>query len=148
MVLLDQLTGDLANAQKSKDEVKISTLRLIIAKAHNAKIAKGEDLTDDEVLAEIAKDAKRHRESIEAFEAGGRSDLAKKEKAELAILETYLPKPLSESELANMVSEAIAAVGAKQLADLGKVIKAVISSAGARAEGAKVAEIARKKLSP
>lgn len=146
--LLDKINQDLAAAVKSRDNVTVSTLRMLLSNLHNAQIAKGSDLTDDEVLSEIVKDAKRHNESIESFTAGGRGELADREKAELAVLSKYLPEQLSDEELENMVVEAISAVGAKSVADMGRVVGAVLESAGARASGAKVAEIAKLKLTP
>lgn len=148
MTLLTQLQEDLTAAIKTKDEVTVSTLRFLLSGIHNAQIEKGGELTDEEVRLEIVGSAKKHRESIEAFASAGRDDLVAREEAQLAILVKYLPKPLSEGELANMVDEAIAAVGAKTVGDLGKVVKAVMGSAGSRAEGARVAEIARSKLAP
>ncbi len=146
--LFSKLSSDLTEAQKTRDVARVSTLRFLIAGIHNAKIAKGADLTDQEVEVEIFKEAKRHRESIAAYQTGNRPDLVKKEQEELEVLEAYLPKPLTDEELANFVSEAIVALGAKGIADLGRVVKAVVSSAGPKADGAKVAEIARLKLTP
>lgn len=146
--LFNKLSNDLTEAQKGRDVTRVSTLRFLIAGIHNAKIAKGGELTDQEVETEIFKEAKRHRESILAYETGNRPDLVKKEKEELAILDGYLPEPLTDEELANFVSEAIVAVGARGIADLGRVVKAVLSSAGPKADGAKVSEIARLKLTP
>ena len=145
-VLLEELNQDLTTALKAGDGLAVSALRFLMAGLHNAKIAKGSDLTDEEVLAEIGKEAKRHKESIEAFDKGGRKDLVEKEMAELSILQKYLPQPLSEVELEKMVDEAIAAVGASSPADLGRVIPTVLSSARARADGGKVAEIVKRKL--
>lgn len=146
--LLEQISQDLNEALKARDEIVVSTLRFLISGLKNARIAKGNDLTDDEVQAEIVGDARRHKESIESFRAGGRKDLADREGAELAILEKYLPKQFSDEELENMVIEAISAVDAKGASDLGRVVKSVLGSAGVRADGAKVAQIARAKLTP
>lgn len=145
--LLDKLNNDLVEAQKAKDLTRVSTLRFVLSQIHNAKIAKGSELNDQEVEAEIMKEAKRHRESIIAYGAGNRQDLVEKEKAELLVLESYLPDPLTDEEIGNFVQEAIGAVGASGQADLGRVIKAVMNSAGPKADGAKVAAIAQKLLS-
>ncbi len=142
----DRISTDLNTALKGKNEVAVSTLRLILSNLKNAAIAKGSELTDEEAIGEIAKDAKRHKESIAVFEQAGRAELAEKEKAELEVISGYLPKQLSDEELAKMIDEAIAAVGATNINDVGRVVKAIMSSAGIRADGAKVAEIARKKL--
>lgn len=147
MLLLDKITADLTVALKEKDAIRVSILRFLIAQLHNAKIAKGNELSDDEILFEIAKEVKRHKESIAAYEAGSRQDLVAKEKAELSILESYLPLPLTDAQLAKMVDEAIGAVGAKTMADMGKVIGAVMKGVGTRADGAKVAQIVKERLS-
>lgn len=144
--LLEKLNTDLVEAQKARDVARVSTLRFVLSQIHNAKIAKGSELNDQEVEAELLKEAKRHRESIIAYEAGSREDLVTKEKTELTVLETYLPEPLTDEEITNFVKEAIAAVGATGPADMGKVIKAVMSSAGPKADGGKVAEITRQVL--
>lgn len=144
--LLEKLTQDLVEGQKARDSIRVATLRFLISGINNAKIAKGRDLNDQEVEQEIAKEGKRHIESILAYETAGRDDLVSKEKKELEIIQSYLPEPLTEGELENYVKEAIAALGATSIADLGSVIKSVMSSAGPKAEGAKVAEIAKRLL--
>ena len=145
--LLEKLTQDLVEAQKARDSIRVATLRFLISGINNAKIAKGRDLNDQEVEQEIAKEGKRHTESILAYETAGRGDLEAKEKKELEIIQSYLPEPLTESELENYVREAVLALGANSIGDLGKVIKSVMSSAGPKADGAKVAEIAKRILS-
>ena len=142
----EKISEDLVAALKGRDEVRVSTLRYLISKVNNAKIEKGSDLTDVEILNEINKEVKRHQESIDAYRAGGRQDLVDKEESELAILRSYLPKPFSDEELDNMVDEAIQLLDAKSEEDVGRVIKAVMSSASVRANGAKVAEIAMEKI--
>jgi uncharacterized protein YqeY len=144
--LLEKLTQDLVEGQKARDSIRVATLRFLISGINNAKIAKGRDLNDQEVEQEISKEGKRHSESILAYETAGRDDLVSKEKRELEIIQSYLPEPLSESELENFVKEAIAALGASSIADLGKVIKSVMSSAGPKADGAKVSEITKRLL--
>lgn len=144
--LLEKLTQDLVEAQKARDSIRVATLRFLISGINNAKIAKGRDLNDQEVEQEISKEGKRHTESILAYETAGRDDLVSKEKKELEIIQSYLSEPLNEGELENYVKEAIAALGAKTISDLGSVIKSVMSSAGPKAEGAKVAEIAKRLL--
>lgn len=146
MAVFLKLKEDLDKALKEKDELTVSTLRFALSNLHNARIAKGADLSDEEIISEISKDAKRHRESIEAYKAASRSDLVEKETAELGILQRYLPQQLSEEELSRMVDEAISALGAKGAADTGRVVGAVMSGAGAKADGARVAQIAQVKL--
>jgi len=144
--LLSRITWDLNSALKQKDEIRVSTLRFLIAGLGNARIAKGSDLDDDEVLEEIAKDAKRHRESIEAFEKGGRNDLVEKEKTELAILEEYLPEQLPESEIKKIVDEAIVNTHASAITDMGKVMAEVMPKVKGRADGSMVSAIVKAKL--
>lgn len=147
-MLFDKIQEDLNRALKEKDKVAVSALRMVLASLNNARIAKGADLTDDDAVREVSKDAKRHKESIAAFEAGGRGDLAEKEKRELEVISAYLPEAFSDSELTKMVDEAISALGAESISDLGRVVGAVMSSGGARADGARVSQIARAKLAP
>lgn len=147
-MLSAQLNQDLVSAQKSRDEIAVSTIRMVISSINNAKIAKGGDLSEDEVLSEIAKDVKRHKESIEAYKSAGRDDLVGREVLELEVLQGYLPQQLSDEDLSKIVDEAITAVSASGIADMGKVIKAVMTSVGARADGAKVAGIVKSKLAP
>ena len=144
--LFEKISQDLASSLKAGDEIRVSTLRFLISKINNAKIEKGSDLTEADVLVEINKEVKRHEESINAYKRGGREDLVSKETQELEILKSYLPPPFTDEELANMVDEAIQLLDAKSASDVGRVIKAVMSSASVRADGAKVAEIAARKL--
>lgn len=144
--LLSRLNEELVEAQKSRNDVKVATLRFLLSQIHNAKIAKGGELSDQEVEIEIIREAKRHGESIKAYEAGNRPDLVEKEKAELMVLQNYAPSPLTDEELTNFVKEAIVAINAQGIEDMGRVVKAVISSAGPKADGAKVAELARQLL--
>ena len=146
--LIDKINQDLNSALKSHEETRVSALRMTLSNLKNAQIAKGGELTDEEAIVEIGKDAKRHKESIEAYKGAGRDDLVQKEEAELEILSGYLPAELSDEELANMVDQAVAAIGATSIVDMGRVIKAVMSSGGTRADGAKVAAIVKSKLAP
>lgn len=146
-ILLSKINEDLRTALKTSDEVSVSTLRFLLSHLHNAKIAKGADLTDEEIISEIAKDAKRHRESIEAFEKASRVDLASREKAELSVLTKYLGPSLTDEQIKALVDQAIVEVGAETLADMGKVIANVLSRARGQTDGATVAAIVREKLS-
>ena len=146
-MLVDKLQEDLNKALKEKKDVEVSTLRMVISGVNNAKIAKGEELTDDEVLAEIAKDAKRHKESIAAYEAGSRGDLVDREKAELDVLLGYLPKQLSREDVGKLVDEAIVETGASSLADMGRVMSSVMARAKGQVDGAVVSGMVKEKLS-
>lgn len=146
MTFIEKITQDLNEALKAKSETTVSTLRFLIAQVHNARIAKGEELSDEEILVEIAKDAKRHRESIEAFQKGGREDLVSREKAQLEVLERYLPQQLSSEELLKMVEEAIFEIGASGPGDMGRVMSAVMGKVKGQADGARVSELVKQKL--
>ena len=145
--LFAKIQLDLVESLKQKEEVKTSTLRLVISEVNNAKIKKGKDLEDEEILEVIKKEAKKRQESIAAFKQGERADLAEKEEKELAILKTYLPEPISDEELLKIVDSQISEVGARDMKDLGKVMSAVLSKVKGRAEGSAVAIIVKSKLS-
>ncbi len=145
--LLDKINIDLKNAVLAGDSTRVSTLRFLLSSLHNAKIERGEELADSEILAEIAKDAKRHRESIEAFEKGNRADLTAKEKKELAILEEYLPEQMSQKQIEMIVDGAIKEIGASETADIGRVMQAVMSKVKGQIGGQVVSEIVKAKLS-
>ena len=144
--ILDRLNGDLALAQKARDGVAVSTLRFLISGLHNAAIANGQELTEEELVAGIGKEAKKHKESIDAFGKAGRTDLVDKETKELEVLQRYLPAMLTDEELEKKVDEAIASVGATTAADFGKVMSIVLSGAGPSVDGATVSAIVRRKL--
>lgn len=144
-ILLDQINKDLHQALKDRKEITVSTLRFLLSGLHNAKIAKGSDLTDEEVVSEIGKEAKRHRESITAYESAQRADLADKEKAELAILEKYLPAQLTDEEITEIAEKVIAAASfGKQ--DVGKAIGQVMARVKGQADGTRVSEIVKQLL--
>lgn len=145
--LFSKIQQDLTDAMKQKDEIKTSTLRLVISEINNARIAKGGDLTDEDIVQVISKEAKKRQESIEAFKKGERGDLVEKEEKELSILKTYLPAQITQDELLKIVDSQIAEVGAKDMKDLGKVMSAVLSKVKGRAEGSAVASIVKSKLS-
>jgi uncharacterized protein YqeY len=118
-----------------------------LAQAGEAKAAKAGPLTDDEIEEIIQRQAKQRRDSIDAYQAGGRADLAAKEETELAVLLGYLPQPLAPEELRALVREAIAEVGATGPRDMGKVMPAVMARAGKRADGKAVSAVVRELLS-
>lgn len=144
--LLEKLKADLVDAQKKQDTVVVSTLRFLLSGLHNAKIAKGEDLTEDEVTSEIGREAKRHKESIAAYEAGGRQDLVEKEQVELSVFAKYLPQQLLGEEIAKIVDEVIDELGASGPQDLGRVMAAVMPRVKGRAEGGEVSRMVRERL--
>jgi len=146
MGLLSTLQNDLVAAQKAKDEIAVSTLRFVLSAVHNARIQKGQDLSDEEVVAQIQKEIKHHNESIEAFRSAGREELALRESNEKAILDKYLPQQISNNELSKIVEEAIKEVGAQPLGDFGKVMGVVMKNVGGGADGTRVSALVKEKL--
>ncbi|WP_022846944.1 MULTISPECIES: GatB/YqeY domain-containing protein [unclassified Desulfurobacterium] len=147
MGLKERLIKDMKEAMKARDKVKLSTIRMINSLIKNAEIDKRGELTDEEIVSLLQKYAKQRRESIELYEKGGRQDLVEKEKAELAIVESYLPEQMSEDEIRRIVEEAIAGTGASSPKDLGKVMKVVMPKVKGKADGSVVNRIARELLS-
>ena len=146
MSLKKKIMEDMKEAMKAKDMLKVSVLRLLNSEIKNKEIDKKGELSDDEILAVIQKAVKQRKESIEQYEKAGRSDLAEKEKKELEILESYLPKPLSEEELNALIDEVIKEVGATSVKDMGKVMQAIMPKVRGRADGKLVNQLVRSKL--
>lgn len=147
MTLGEKIEADLKEALKSKDAIRVSTLRMLKAGMQNSAIEKRvEKLEDKDVISVISKQVKQHRESIDGFTKGAREDLVDKEKAELAILETYMPKQLSTEELKALIKSVIEKVGAKSKADMGKVMKAVMEEAKGQADGKTVSQLVSEEL--
>ena len=147
MSLMEQVEKDIIAAMKSKDALKVSTLRMMKSALGNYLIQAQKDKAEDaEVLGIITKQAKQRRESLESFEEAGRKDLADKEKAELAILESYLPKQLTDEELRVEVQKAIQLSGAKSPADIGKLMKALMPAIQGKADGRRVQEAVKAIL--
>lgn len=126
--------------------MRVATLRLLISEIRNTQIAKGYELSDEEILEVITKEAKKRRESILSFRSGGREELAVKEESELKILEEYLPVQMSDEELTKIVKEAITETGATTVSDLGKIIGNVMSKAKGQVSGERVAASAKQWL--
>jgi len=146
MSLKDKILQDMKEAMKARDQLRLSTLRLLVSQIKNREIdAKGE-LKDDEVLALIRKEVKQRLDSISQYEKGGRQDLADKERAEMEILKAYLPEELSREALLAIIDEAISATGATSPKDIGKVMKEVMPKVKGRADGKVVNELVRKRL--
>jgi hypothetical protein len=126
---------------KAQDALKRDTLRFALAAIHNEEVAKRRDLSDDELLQVLGKQAKMRRESIEAFAKGGRDELVAKERAELAVLEGYLPQQLGRDEIEALAKAAIAETGAVSPAEQGKVMQKLMPQVRGKAEGKLVAEV-------
>ncbi len=146
-MLTDKIAADLKDAMRAKDAAKLSTLRMLKSAVEYYKIeTKQEQLTDADVTAVIKQQVKQRQDSIEGFEKGGRVDLVEKEKAELAILKSYLPAELSPTELEEIIKATIAEVGATSKADMGKVMKAVQAKTAGRADNRLVSQIVSANL--
>ena len=147
MSLMEQIEKDVITAMKAKDTVKLSTLRMLKSAVGNYLIASKKDKADDaEVLGMVAKQAKQRRESMDSFEKAGRKDLSDKEKIELAILEAYLPKQLTDDELRAAVQSAITSSGAQSPADMGKLMKVLMPAIQGKADGRRVQEAVKALL--
>ena len=145
-MLLEQIQNDLKTALKEKNELQVSTLRLLLAETHNRQIEKQAELTEEDIVAVLRKEAKKRQESIEAYEKGGRQELADKESKELLILSKYLPQEMGPQELEKIVKEVIAEVGAQGVGDFGKVMGGVMDKVKGQIDGAKVSEVVKKLL--
>jgi uncharacterized protein YqeY len=145
--LKQRLSDELKQAMKGGDTVKRSTLRLLMASINNAEIAKRAALEDSDILGIIAKEVKRHQESIEAFKQGNRPDLVASEEAEMAILQVYLPQQMSREEVAEAARRVIAELGAQGPSDKGKVMPKLIAQLKGRADGKEINEVVTELLS-
>lgn len=145
-MLKEKIDNDLKAALKNKESVKVSTLRLLKAALLNEKIAKKEELEDEDIIAIIKKQVKQRKDSIEGFKKGDRQDLADKEAEELKILQGYLPEELDPQELLGIVTEAVVETKAASLKDMGRVIKEVMARVKGRADGKTVSDLVKKEL--
>jgi len=145
-MLRDSIANEMREAMKAREPVRVGALRMLMAAVKNTEVEKLHELSDDEVLEVIAREAKRRRESIEAFEKGGRTDLVDKESGELTVLEAYLPEKLSDDELASLVDQAIAETGASTPKQMGEVMKALMPKLRGRADGAQVSAMVKARL--
>jgi len=148
--LKDRLRADLTTAMKARDEVRSSTLRMILTAITNAEVAgkAARELSDDDIIGVLSTEAKKRREAASAFAEGGREEMAAKESAEAAVIADYLPAQLSESEIADLVAAAIDQLGAagEGMKAMGKVMGVVTPQTKGRADGAAVAAEVRRQL--
>lgn len=146
MSLKEQLTSDLKDAMRQRDERRRDVLRYTLAALQNAEIAAREELDEPAALAVLAKAAKRRRDSIEEFRKAGRQDLVTKEEAELAVLSPYLPEQLSREEIAQAARQAIQETGASSPQEMGKVMAVLMPQLRGRADGGRVNEVVQELL--
>ena len=147
MSLKEKIITDLTAAMKAKDADKLSVLRMVKANLMNRKIEKGGELTDDEITRALQTLVKQRRDSVEQYEKAGRSELAAKETAEIAVIEAYLPQAASAKAIEAAVTAAIAETGAASIKDMGSVMKAaMVHLAGKSADGRLVSETVKSRL--
>ena len=147
MSLSKQIVSDLTAAMKAQDAARTSTLRMVKAAMMNRQIEKGSELDDDDMQKLLRSLVKQRRDSIEQYEKAARQELVDKEKAEIEVIETYLPQAASQEEIEQAVAAAIAETGANSMKDMGKVMKAAQTAlAGKNADGKLVSDIVKAKL--
>ena len=149
--LKDRIKSDITEAMKAREEAKLSTLRMVLSALQNAEVAGDEAivLTDDQAIAVLRSEAKKRAESAQIYADAGRTDAATKERAEQAIIETYLPAAMSDEDVAKIVAEEVAnaaAAGATGGKAMGAVVKAVRERVGASADGGKIAALVKSAL--
>ena len=146
MSLSEQIMSDMKEAMKARDKVRLNTVRMIKSALMNEKIKAGHDLTAEEELTVLSREKKQREESIDEFTKANRKDLADETKQELAIVESYLPKQMTEEELDQAVSSAIAEVNAQGKSDFGKVMKVLMPKIKGKADGKAASDVVRKQL--
>lgn len=146
MSLEEELFGQLPQAMKQKDNLRVNTLRLLKAAIKNREVELQRKLEDDEILRLVRTQVKQHDDAIRQFHEGGRNDLVTKEEAELAILMSFLPQQLSHEAISQQVAVVIRELGAEGMKDMGRVMKTVMAKLAGSADGRLVNEIVRKQL--
>ena len=148
-MLKDQIQEDLKTAMIAKDELALSTIRMLKSALQYFEIQKGGagySATDEDVLEVVSKEIKKRRESIEAYKNAGRTESAEKETTEMNILQKYLPEQMSEDEVRKLIDEAIVKTGATQMSDMGKVMGMLSAATKGKADGSLVSSIVKEKL--
>ena len=144
--MIAQLESEVTEAMLARDEARRDALRLILSSLRSAEKELQRPLTGDEELQVLQRERKKRREAADAFRAGGREESAAGEEAELAILEEFMPEPISEEDLEQIVDDAIAENGATSLRDMGRVMADVMPQVAGRADGSAVGQMVREKL--
>jgi uncharacterized protein YqeY len=146
MSLIARIEEELATAMREREAERRDALRLILSSLRSAEKELQRPLHDEEELQVLQRERKRRLEAAEAFRAGGREEKAESEERELAVLEEFMPEPLTEEELESIVDDAIAECGATSIRDLGRVMADVMPQVAGRADGAAVSQLVREKL--
>ncbi|WP_042458543.1 GatB/YqeY domain-containing protein [Neobacillus dielmonensis] len=148
MSLLERLNNDMKQAMKNKEKDKLSVIRMIKASMQNEAIKLGvKELSEQDELTVLSRELKQRKDSLHEFDKAGREDLVEKLRTEIAIVELYMPKQLSEDELAEIVKQTISEVGATSKADMGKVMSAIMPKVKGRADGSLVNKFVQQHLS-
>ena len=146
MSLSGKIEKDLQESLKSGDKIRVSILRMVKSDVKNKEIEKGDPLTDEDIQAVFRSFSKKARESIEQFSGAGRDELAEKEKAELAVIQEYLPKQLGEEDIRKTIRDVINETGAAGVKDMGRVMKAVMAELKGQADGRLVNNLVKEAL--
>ncbi len=146
MSLIEEIEDELKDAMRARDAERRDALRLILNALKGSQKELQRPLSEDEELQVLQRERKRRVEAAEAFRSGGREEQAESEERELEILEEFMPEPLSEDEVEEIVDDVIAEVGATSMADLGRVMADVMPQVAGRADGSQVSQIVREKL--
>jgi uncharacterized protein YqeY len=147
MSLKERITSDMTAAMRSREAARLSTLRMVKAAVQNREIEKGGELSDEELTKLLQTLVKQRRDSVEQYEKAGRAELAEKERAEIVVIEEYLPRAATREEIERAVEEAVAETGASSLKEIGAVMKAALARlAGRNADGRVVSEVVKSKL--
>lgn len=146
-MITDNLQSQISEAMKARDEIRLSTLRMLSSALNYEKISKQHDLNEEEELVVVGKEAKKRRDAIDAYMKANQTERADKEKKELEILEAYLPKQMSDEELEKIVDESIKETGASAMSDMGRVIGSVMGKVKGMADGGRVSGMVKGKLS-
>jgi len=146
MGIEDRLQEDLKSSMKSGHKITVETIRMLRSQIKNAAIAKGEPLTEGDIVYALAKEVKRRKEALELYQKGGREDLSSAEARGIEIIESYMPKAMPPEEIENVISEVIAQTGAGGPKDMGKVMSGVMARLKGLADGNLVQTLVRKKL--
>ena len=147
MELQDKLLEDMKSAMKSGDQVKLDTIRILRSQLKNANISSGEELSEQDVIGVLSKEAKKRKEAIELYKQGGREELADKEEKEFEIIHSYLPEALPDEAISEIIQKVIQEIGAEGLHDMGKVMGQVMAQVKGRADGGQVQAMVKKMLS-
>lgn len=146
MDIKEKLGAEYKAAMKAGEKLKISTVRILISEIRNAEIAKRGELTDEEILEVVSREARKRREAIEEFGKAGRQDLVEREERELSVIKEYMPEQLSPEEVRRMAEEAVREVGATSPGDMGKVMGKLMPRLKGKADGRQVNQMVREML--